>query len=131
MVTSVPPQARITDCFVPRNDVTLLAQQGGSSTHGEAVGRTGWVKIRRVFFQATTKLNFPITIFSNFQIKIMTVAILLFNNFETLDVFGPAEIFGILKEDYQVSFYSQSVVGQWLFGAWRHALFLAGTRRGS
>lgn len=38
----------------------------------------------------------------------MTVAILLFNNFETLDVFGPAEIFGILKEDYQVSFYSQS-----------------------
>lgn len=38
----------------------------------------------------------------------MTVAILLFNNFETLDVFGPAEVFGILKEDYQVSFYSQS-----------------------
>ena len=38
----------------------------------------------------------------------MNVAILLFNNFETLDVFGPAEIFGILKEDYQVSFYSQS-----------------------
>ncbi len=38
----------------------------------------------------------------------MTVAILLFNNFETLDVFGPAEIFGILKENYQVSFYSQS-----------------------
>lgn len=36
----------------------------------------------------------------------MTVAILLFNNFETLDAFGPAEIFGRLTDHYQVSFYS-------------------------
>lgn len=34
------------------------------------------------------------------------VAVLLFENFETLDVFGPVEIFGILKDDYEVSFYS-------------------------
>ena len=36
----------------------------------------------------------------------MNVAILLFEDFETLDVFGPVEIFGRLKENYQVSFYS-------------------------
>jgi putative intracellular protease/amidase len=35
-----------------------------------------------------------------------TVAILLFEEFETLDAFGPAEIFGRLKELYQVRFYS-------------------------
>lgn len=34
------------------------------------------------------------------------VAVLLFDNFETLDVFGPVEIFGIMKEHYEVSFYS-------------------------
>ena len=34
------------------------------------------------------------------------VAILIFDNFETLDVFGPVEIFGILKEFYAVTFYS-------------------------
>lgn len=34
------------------------------------------------------------------------VAVLLFDDFETLDVFGPVEIFGVLKTDYQVSFYS-------------------------
>ncbi len=38
----------------------------------------------------------------------MHVVILLFEDFETLDVFGPAEIFGVLKEHYQVSFYSLS-----------------------
>ena len=38
----------------------------------------------------------------------MKVAVLLFDNFETLDVFGPVEIFGRLTEDYQVSFYSIS-----------------------
>lgn len=38
----------------------------------------------------------------------MNVAILLFNDFETLDVFGPVEIFGRLKQHYQVSFYSAS-----------------------
>lgn len=38
----------------------------------------------------------------------MNVAILLFEDFETLDVFGPVEIFGILKENYQISFYSLS-----------------------
>ncbi len=36
----------------------------------------------------------------------MKVAVLLFDNFETLDVFGPVEIFGRLTEEYQVSFYS-------------------------
>ncbi len=36
------------------------------------------------------------------------VAILLFEEFETLDVFGPVEIFGVAKEDYTVSFYSES-----------------------
>ncbi len=36
----------------------------------------------------------------------MNVAVLLFDNFETLDVFGPVEIFGRLTEKYQVSFYS-------------------------
>jgi transcriptional regulator GlxA family with amidase domain len=34
------------------------------------------------------------------------VAVLLFDNFETLDVFGPVEILGILKELYEISFYS-------------------------
>ena len=37
----------------------------------------------------------------------MQVAVLLFDEFETLDVFGPVEIFGRLKEHYSVSFYSQ------------------------
>jgi putative intracellular protease/amidase len=36
----------------------------------------------------------------------MKVAVLLFDNFETLDVFGPVEIFGRLTDSYQVSFYS-------------------------
>ena len=36
------------------------------------------------------------------------VAVLLFDNFETLDVFGPVEIFGILKEQYAIFFYSQN-----------------------
>jgi putative intracellular protease/amidase len=36
----------------------------------------------------------------------MNVAVLLFDDFETLDVFGPVEIFGRLKEHYRVSFYS-------------------------
>jgi transcriptional regulator GlxA family with amidase domain len=40
--------------------------------------------------------------------RIKQVAILLFEEFETLDVFGPVEIFGVAKEDYQVSFYSES-----------------------
>ena len=34
------------------------------------------------------------------------IAVLLFTDFETLDVFGPVEIFGIMKEEYEVSFYS-------------------------
>ncbi len=38
----------------------------------------------------------------------MKVAVLLFDNFETLDVFGPVEIFGRLTDHYQVSFYSLS-----------------------
>ena len=38
----------------------------------------------------------------------MNVAVLLFEDFETLDVFGPVEILGRLKQHYQVSFYSIS-----------------------
>ena len=38
----------------------------------------------------------------------MNVAVLLFEDFETLDVFGPVEIFGRRKDHYQVSFYSVS-----------------------
>ncbi len=34
------------------------------------------------------------------------IAVLLFTDFETLDVFGPVEIFGIMKEEYEISFYS-------------------------
>ena len=36
----------------------------------------------------------------------MNVGVLLFEDFETLDVFGPVEILGILKEFYVVNFYS-------------------------
>ena len=36
----------------------------------------------------------------------MNVAVLLFEDFETLDVFGPVEILGRLKHNYQISFYS-------------------------
>jgi putative intracellular protease/amidase len=36
----------------------------------------------------------------------MNVAVLLFEDFETLDVFGPVEILGRLKQNYRVSFYS-------------------------
>lgn len=36
----------------------------------------------------------------------MNVAVLLFEDFETLDVFGPVEIFGRLKDHFQVHFYS-------------------------
>src|SRR5258705_2980053 len=38
----------------------------------------------------------------------MNVAVLLFEDFETLDVFGPVEILGRLKGKYQISFYSES-----------------------
>jgi putative intracellular protease/amidase len=37
----------------------------------------------------------------------MHISVLLFKDFETLDVFGPVEIFGRLKDHYQVHFYSQ------------------------
>ena len=36
----------------------------------------------------------------------MNLTVLLFEDFETLDVFGPVEIFGRLKDIYQVSFCS-------------------------
>ncbi len=38
----------------------------------------------------------------------MNVGVLLFDNFETLDVFGPVEILGRNKSDYQITFYSLS-----------------------
>lgn len=37
----------------------------------------------------------------------MEIGILLFDDFETLDVFGPVEILGRLKEYYRVAFYSE------------------------
>jgi len=37
----------------------------------------------------------------------MKVAVLLFDDFETLDVFGPVEIFGRLKDHYRVTFLSE------------------------
>ena len=36
----------------------------------------------------------------------MNIAVLLFNNFETLDVYGPVEIFGRLVNLYTIKFYS-------------------------
>lgn len=36
----------------------------------------------------------------------MKVGVLLFENFETLDVFGPVEILGRLTEEYQIYYYS-------------------------
>jgi putative intracellular protease/amidase len=36
----------------------------------------------------------------------MNVSILLFDGFETLDVFGPVEIFGRIKDRFRVNFYS-------------------------
>jgi putative intracellular protease/amidase len=38
----------------------------------------------------------------------MNIAILLFEDFETLDVFGPVEIFGRIKDQYVINFYSES-----------------------
>lgn len=38
----------------------------------------------------------------------MEVAVLLFTEFETLDVFGPVEILGRLNDNYKVKFYSLS-----------------------
>jgi putative intracellular protease/amidase len=38
----------------------------------------------------------------------MKVSVLLFEDFETLDVFGPVEILGRLKQHYELSFYSIS-----------------------
>lgn len=35
------------------------------------------------------------------------IGVLLFEDFETLDVFGPVEIFGRLTEHYEIKFYSQ------------------------
>jgi putative intracellular protease/amidase len=38
----------------------------------------------------------------------MDVAVLLFNSFETLDVFGPVEILGRIKSLYNIRFYSEN-----------------------
>jgi putative intracellular protease/amidase len=38
----------------------------------------------------------------------MDVAVLLFDEFETLDVFGPVEILGRLKDHFSVNYYSQN-----------------------
>jgi transcriptional regulator GlxA family with amidase domain len=36
----------------------------------------------------------------------MNIGVLLFDDFETLDVFGPVEVFGRLVDHYKISFYS-------------------------
>ncbi len=36
----------------------------------------------------------------------MDINIILFNDFETLDAFGPVEIFGKLTEEYTLKYYS-------------------------
>lgn len=38
----------------------------------------------------------------------MTVAVLLFNDFETLDVFGPVEVLGRIRDQYSIGFYSET-----------------------
>jgi len=38
----------------------------------------------------------------------MNIAVLLFEDFETLDVYGPVEVFGRLVDLYSISFYSLS-----------------------
>jgi putative intracellular protease/amidase len=35
------------------------------------------------------------------------VAVILFHDFETLDVFGPVEVFGALKTEFDIHFYSE------------------------
>jgi putative intracellular protease/amidase len=40
------------------------------------------------------------------NLNMKNIGILLFSNFETLDVFGPVEIFGRLKDLYHIEFYS-------------------------
>jgi putative intracellular protease/amidase len=37
----------------------------------------------------------------------MNIAVVLFDDFETLDVFGPVEVFGRLTDKYSIKFYSQ------------------------
>src|SRR6056297_1057796 len=37
---------------------------------------------------------------------LMEIAFILFDDYETLDVFGPAEIFGRLADQYNLQFYS-------------------------
>ncbi len=43
---------------------------------------------------------------SYFSLEKMNVAILLFEEFETLDVFGPVEILGRFKNHFKIKFYS-------------------------
>ena len=38
----------------------------------------------------------------------LEISTLLFNQFETLDVFGPIELFGRLKENFKIVFYSEN-----------------------
>lgn len=40
--------------------------------------------------------------------KLLKVGILLFDDFETLDVFGPVEVIGRLTDIYNINFYSQN-----------------------
>lgn len=40
------------------------------------------------------------------KIEKMEIAVVLFDNYETLDVYGPVEIFGRLVDKYEIKFYS-------------------------
>lgn len=42
------------------------------------------------------------------MLKKMNIAIILFDDFETLDVFGPVEVFGRLPEIFTMHYYSQN-----------------------
>src|SRR5258706_8204651 len=62
---------------------------------------------QRTIKELTGKISLSLTtVGDNLKKPIMNVAVLLFEDFETLDVFGPVEILGRLKDNYQISFYS-------------------------
>lgn len=54
----------------------------------------------------TLKLNIKSIRFGIRSKKMLDVITILFDDFETLDVFGPVEVLGRLKEDFNIHFYS-------------------------
>jgi hypothetical protein len=60
------------------------------------------VSNQKTFFENNPSTDTLVTNKNNLKMK--NIGILLFNNFETLDVFGPVEIFGRLKDLYHIEF---------------------------